>query len=205
MHVGSSTRYSGSTYSSDTYEQQQQYQHQQQSTTPYCDSQASLRRSARSSICNDKERDEVFKEQSMLNTTQRPQSIGAGVVNGRTYGHMNGAPNNTMVGNKTPPSPPPKPAHHSWPYHTTQPDYYYVEEKNGRKVICETPAPSQTGTAAGADQHPFFTSGRDAKKPETMREMRIVSSRGTVRGYRNRVRAGIANILDTEENRVRYK
>ena len=203
------------------------------------------------SLCSDGDRDALFNStpQQSANIVSKTQEvkqvnttadIGAGPVNGRTYGVSNGVSNGAMNGHtpaappaappmKTPPkpavkptvipgdkegtngkhgppSPPPKPIHHSWPYHdNTASDYYYVEDKTTKSVSKPSPSPITSHTGSGqnsTEQHPYFTSGRDMKKPDTMREMRIVSTKGTVRGYKNRVRAGIANILDTEKNKV---
>ena len=41
-----------------------------------------------------------------------------------------------------------------------------------------------------------FVGRRDVSNPTTINEKRIISSRGSVRGFKNRVRAGIATFLD---------
>jgi hypothetical protein len=41
-----------------------------------------------------------------------------------------------------------------------------------------------------------FVGRRDVSNPTTINEKRIMSSRGSVRGFKNRVRAGIATFLD---------
>lgn len=42
----------------------------------------------------------------------------------------------------------------------------------------------------------LFAGRRDVSNPSTLKEKRIVSKRGSIRGYKNRVRAGIATFLD---------
>jgi len=41
-----------------------------------------------------------------------------------------------------------------------------------------------------------FVGRRDVSNPGSVKEKRITSSRGSIRGYKNRVRAGIATFLD---------
>lgn len=41
-----------------------------------------------------------------------------------------------------------------------------------------------------------FVGRRDVSNPNTIKEKRIVSQRGSIRGFKNRVRAGIATFID---------
>ena len=62
-----------------------------------------------------------------------------------------------------------------------------------REFTLENPEPGEAGATGGPDDHPFFSVARDVKQPETYKnELQIVSAKGTVRGFKNRVRAGIA-------------
>lgn len=42
----------------------------------------------------------------------------------------------------------------------------------------------------------LFAGRRDVSNPSTLKEKRIVSKRGSIRGFKNRVRAGIATFID---------
>lgn len=73
-----------------------------------------------------------------------------------------------------------------------------VEECTQKFYLLETDSdPSTSGLQD--DQHPFFIGSRDVRDPSTLAEMKIVSSKGTVRGFKNRVRAGIMSFLDQQE------
>ena len=50
------------------------------------------------------------------------------------------------------------------------------------------------------EAHPFHKSARDVRDPDSLRERPIVSRRGTVRGVKNRVRAGIACFIEQEDS-----
>ena len=62
---------------------------------------------------------------------------------------------------------------------------------------------SQDGHLAIDDASCTFVGSRNVLEPETLREHKIVSSKGTVRGFTNRVRAGIATFIDQEQLMVR--
>jgi len=55
------------------------------------------------------------------------------------------------------------------------------------------------------DAHPFHKSARDVRHPETLHELKIVSVRGTVRGVKNRVRAGIQAFVEQDETNKNWK
>ncbi|XP_071086798.1 glutaredoxin domain-containing cysteine-rich protein CG31559-like isoform X2 [Haliotis cracherodii] len=55
------------------------------------------------------------------------------------------------------------------------------------------------------DSDPIFAGRRNVRDPSTLQERQIVSPRGTVRGYRNRVRAGIATFLDPISDKRNYR
>ena len=44
-----------------------------------------------------------------------------------------------------------------------------------------------------------FAGSRDVKDPDTLRDKKIVSAKGTIRGVKNRVRAGIATFLENQD------
>lgn len=53
------------------------------------------------------------------------------------------------------------------------------------------------------DTDSVFAGRRDVSDPNSIREKQIVSSRGSIRGFKNRVRAGLATFLDQyQENSV---
>ena len=53
------------------------------------------------------------------------------------------------------------------------------------------------------DSDSVFAGRRDVSNPNSIREKQIVSERGSVRGFKNRVRAGLATFLNEyEENSV---
>lgn len=60
-----------------------------------------------------------------------------------------------------------------------------------------------TGSNGGSDTNVVGTNTyagrRDVSDPSTLQEKQIVSSRGTVRGFKNRVRAGIATFLQQQQ------
>ena len=58
---------------------------------------------------------------------------------------------------------------------------------------------SQEGHIAMDEISVTFVGSRNVLEPETLREHKIVSSKGTVRGFKNRVRAGIATFIDQEQ------
>ena len=58
---------------------------------------------------------------------------------------------------------------------------------------------SQEGHIAMDEISVTFVGSRNVQDPETLREHKIVSSKGTVRGFKNRVRAGIATFIDQEQ------
>ncbi|KAK6172303.1 hypothetical protein SNE40_015991 [Patella caerulea] len=49
-----------------------------------------------------------------------------------------------------------------------------------------------------------FAGRRDVKSPNTLEERQIVSARGTVRGFKNRVRAGIATFIEPLSEKRNY-
>ena len=50
------------------------------------------------------------------------------------------------------------------------------------------------------EEHPFFTGRRDVRRNETTTsQRRIVSSKGTIRGIKNMVRAGIATFMEQQD------
>ena len=59
------------------------------------------------------------------------------------------------------------------------------------------------------NEHPFDVSRRDIRNPQTLKETKIVSAKGTVRGIKNRVRAGIATFRENEiqdgQKKVRFE
>ncbi len=57
---------------------------------------------------------------------------------------------------------------------------------------------SQEGHVALDDASCTFVGSRNMMETDTLREHKIVSSKGTVRGFKNRVRAGIATFIDQE-------
>lgn len=57
------------------------------------------------------------------------------------------------------------------------------------------------GDGEEEDEHPFDITKRDLLDPDTLRRTKIVSAKGTVRGIKNRVRAGIARIGELENQR----
>ena len=53
------------------------------------------------------------------------------------------------------------------------------------------------------DSDSVFAGRRDVSNPDSIREKQIVSSRGSIRGMKNRVRAGLATFLEQcNENSV---
>ena len=73
-----------------------------------------------------------------------------------------------------------------------------VEEITHRFYLLES-ATKDTNGALQEEHHPFFLGSRDVRDPATLKEMKIISSKGTVRGFKNRVRAGIMSFLDQHE------
>ena len=58
---------------------------------------------------------------------------------------------------------------------------------------------SQEGHVAMDEISCTFVGSRNVQDADTLREHKIVSSKGTVRGFKNRVRAGIATFIDQEQ------
>ena len=58
---------------------------------------------------------------------------------------------------------------------------------------------SQEGHIAMDEINCTFVGSRNVLDADTLREHKIVSSKGTVRGFKNRVRAGIATFIDQEQ------
>ena len=76
-------------------------------------------------------------------------------------------------------------------------EHFYMNEMthtNGKHTKNGVPHES------GEDEHPFFVGSRDVRDPASLKEMKIVSARGTVRGYKNRVRAGIASFIEKQDS-----
>lgn len=74
------------------------------------------------------------------------------------------------------------------------------EDIRERFHINETPSPTDSlcnsfHSLEEEDEHPFFAGMRDIRNPDTLKEMKIISSKGTIRGVKNRVKAGIATFL----------
>ena len=57
------------------------------------------------------------------------------------------------------------------------------------------------GGSSENEEHPFFSGMKDVRNPDSLQELKIVSARGTVRGVRNRVRAGIKAITDPKDGK----
>ena len=61
-----------------------------------------------------------------------------------------------------------------------------------RELPPHNPEQGEASVGLGTEEHPFSVA-RDVKQPDTYKnELQIVSAKGTVRGFKNRVRAGIA-------------
>ena len=90
-----------------------------------------------------------------------------------------------------------------------QVDSFYEDEfLSQRFYVHESPSPTDSqctslhsgaGSGDEEEEHPFFAGMRDVRHPETMKELKIISSKGTIRGVKNRVRAGIATFLNQGE------
>jgi hypothetical protein len=65
--------------------------------------------------------------------------------------------------------------------------------------IAEHPSVHHNGEVA---EESYFVGRRDVADPSNILEKQIKSSRGSVRGYRNRVRAGIATFLEQQNGRA---
>lgn len=75
----------------------------------------------------------------------------------------------------------------------------YLVEKFHIHEFMQTPLPTDERLPHSETEdvdHPFFAGKRDVMNPQGLHEMKIVSSKGTVRGFKNRVKAGIATFLE---------
>lgn len=75
----------------------------------------------------------------------------------------------------------------------------YKQKRSSTRLI---PAPKFYINAAQTlnSEESTFAGRRDVTDPQTLRETRIISEKGTVRGYKNRVRAGIVTFLQGQES-----
>lgn len=75
----------------------------------------------------------------------------------------------------------------------------YKQKRSSVRLI---PAPKFYINAAQTlnSEESTFAGRRDVTDPQTLRETRIISEKGTVRGYKNRVRAGIVTFLQGQES-----
>ena len=73
---------------------------------------------------------------------------------------------------------------HDW--ETIDIEHFYVNEQLNRRKT-------------EVNKHSCFVGSRDEKNPDSLRETKIISSKGTVRGFKNRVRAGIATFLEQQD------
>ncbi|CAH1777555.1 unnamed protein product [Owenia fusiformis] len=70
-------------------------------------------------------------------------------------------------------------------------EHFYVSEESFRNA------------KENLGESKWFVGRRDVSDVKTLDESRIVSSKGTVRGFKNRVRAGIATFLTTPEDKIK--
>lgn len=59
------------------------------------------------------------------------------------------------------------------------------------------------GVSLSSGEEPTFAGCRDMKNPRSLHEKQIVSAKGTVRGFKNRVRAGIVTFIEPTSSKVR--
>lgn len=59
------------------------------------------------------------------------------------------------------------------------------------------------GVSLSSGEEPTFAGCRDMKDPRSLHEKQIVSAKGTVRGFKNRVRAGIVTFIEPTSSKVR--
>ncbi|KAL4229799.1 Glutaredoxin domain-containing cysteine-rich protein 1 [Mactra antiquata] len=67
---------------------------------------------------------------------------------------------------------------------------------NGIIKVASLSSIHYTGNGELEHEPDHFVGRRDVSNPNTIKEKRIVSQRGSVRGYKNRVRAGIATFIE---------
>ena len=56
-----------------------------------------------------------------------------------------------------------------------------------------------------AAEEPTFAGRRDVRDPRSLHEKQIVSAKGTVRGFKNRVRAGIVTFIDASSSSLKVR
>ncbi|XP_076468559.1 uncharacterized protein LOC143299237 [Babylonia areolata] len=71
--------------------------------------------------------------------------------------------------------------------------------------VKSTPESAVSVDAESDEEEASFAGRRDLTDARTLEEKKIVSTKGTVRGFRNRVRAGIATFLDHTSKKFNYR